>query len=259
MNIYAFGPIAGLLSGAYDAVLSVAHLLVPLIGTPGFALAIVGLTLAVRGALLPLAIAAAKADVGRRRLAPDLTALRRRFASDPARLQRETVELYRREGVSPLAGILPVLAQAPILGLLYGLVTQPVIGGHGNELVSHVVGGAPLAVGLLSDLGTVAWPGMLVNLAVFAVMIVIAELSRREANRRLDLQPPAAVVPPAASGVAGADPMRIARAMSWLSYLSAVFSVIVPLAAAIYLATSALWTLIERRALRHRFGPHAAG
>ena len=245
---------AALLSTAYDAVLALANLIVPIVGTPGFALSIVCLTVLVRSAIAPLSISLAKAEAARRRLAPQLDALRRRFSKDPARLQRESLELYRREGVSPIGGILPVLAQAPVLGLVYGLVTQPLIGGHGNELMTHVLGGAPLGSGILSGLASgasaLAWPAILVNLALFAAMIAVAELSRRQARRRLAATPPVSR-PTSAPGV---DPARLAQRLTWLSYGSAIVSLLVPLAAAIYLCASAAWTLGERHVLNRRFG-----
>ena len=209
--------------------------------------------------MIPLAVSLARADAARRRLAPQLSALRDRFASDPARLQRESGELYRREGISPVAGLLPVLAQAPILGLVYGLVTQPLIGGRSNELMTHLLGTAPLGSGLfdailasagLSASGalTLTWPGALVNVAVFAIMIAVAELSRRQARRRLASAP----LVPSPAGTGGSQ-ARMARMLTWLSYGSAVISLAVPLAAAIYLCASAAWSLGERQILNARF------
>jgi YidC/Oxa1 family membrane protein insertase len=47
--------------------------------------------------------------------------------------------------------------------------------------------------------------------------------------------------------------------MRWLPFLSVGFAAIVPFAAAVYLATSALWTVAERailrRVLRDPFAP----
>jgi YidC/Oxa1 family membrane protein insertase len=45
----------------------------------------------------------------------------------------------------------------------------------------------------------------------------------------------------------------VARLLSWLPFASVIFAAFVPLAATLYLATTTLWTLIERALLRRRF------
>jgi YidC/Oxa1 family membrane protein insertase len=52
-------------------------------------------------------------------LQPQINALRSKYKSDPQRLQRETMELYRKHGVNPVGGCLPMLPQIPIFYALY--------------------------------------------------------------------------------------------------------------------------------------------
>jgi hypothetical protein len=47
-------------------------------------------------------------------LQPQINALRSKYKSDPQRLQRETMELYRANKVNPLGGCLPMVVQIPI-------------------------------------------------------------------------------------------------------------------------------------------------
>src|SRR5262249_57206299 len=57
-----------------------------------------------------------------RKLAPQLTDIRKKYRSDPRQLQAGTMQLYREHGVSPLGGLsgcLPALLQFPILTALY--------------------------------------------------------------------------------------------------------------------------------------------
>src|SRR5262245_57864086 len=84
--------------------------------------AVVAITVAIRAALHPLTRAAVRGERARMRLAPKVTELRRRHAKDPVKAAEETLALHRAEGVSPFAGLLPVLAQAPVFILLYRLV-----------------------------------------------------------------------------------------------------------------------------------------
>ena len=52
-------------------------------------------------------------------LQPQINALRSKYKSDPQRLQRETMELYRANKVNPLGGCLPMVVQVPIFYALY--------------------------------------------------------------------------------------------------------------------------------------------
>ena len=54
-----------------------------------------------------------------KRLAPQMTALRQRHAHDKQRLNQELMALYKREGVNPLSGCLPMLLQIPVFFALY--------------------------------------------------------------------------------------------------------------------------------------------
>ena len=52
---------------------------------------------------------------------PKISALREKYKNDNQRLSRETMKLYKEEGVNPLGGCLPLLLQMPIFISLYNL------------------------------------------------------------------------------------------------------------------------------------------
>jgi len=52
-------------------------------------------------------------------LQPQINALRSKYKSDPQRVQRETMELYREHRVNPLGGCLPMIVQIPVFYALY--------------------------------------------------------------------------------------------------------------------------------------------
>jgi YidC/Oxa1 family membrane protein insertase len=52
-------------------------------------------------------------------LQPQINALRSKYKSDPQRMQKETLELYRKYKVNPMGGCLPMVAQVPIFYALY--------------------------------------------------------------------------------------------------------------------------------------------
>jgi YidC/Oxa1 family membrane protein insertase len=57
-----------------------------------------------------------------RALSPKLTELKEKYADDRQKQSEEMMQLYRREGVNPLGGCLPMLLQLPVfIGLFYAL------------------------------------------------------------------------------------------------------------------------------------------
>ena len=180
MDIFAFPPIAALLEGAYWLVQFLSSLVHPLVGTAAAAVAIVLLTVLVRAVLIPVSASQVKAEWGRRRIAPRLQALQKKYKKNPELLQRKTLELYRSESVSMFGGFLPtLLLQAPVLSLVYALFLHSTIGGHPNDLLTERLGSVPLG----STLWQAGWPGVLVFVGLFCVMGIVAWFSRRTALR----------------------------------------------------------------------------
>lgn len=259
MNIYEFGPIKLLIQGAYWLVTSLSDLLEPLAGAQSAALAIVALTLAVRLLLVPVGRSQAKAAADRQRLAPQLAELKRRY-KNPEVLQRKTMELYRNEKASPFAGCLPVLAQMPVLMAVYGLFILPTINGGPNALLSHTLFGVPLDAQLLGALtgATLTLPHALVGLGIMAIVFAVTLASRKLLTPAADAAQPQPTKP--AAGVPELPDMSgIARAMSFVPFVTVIVAAFVPLAAALYLATTTAWTLCERLVLGKIYGtlPHA--
>lgn len=84
-----------------------------------FGVAVILVTLLVRFAFAPLS---AKAVVAQRKLTalqPKAKEIQEKFKKDRDRQAKELLELYKREKVNPLAGILPILIQIPFLIALY--------------------------------------------------------------------------------------------------------------------------------------------
>ena len=181
LDLYAFPPIAATLDAAYSLLMWLATLLEPLAGPAAAAASVVLLTLLVRAVLVPAGIAQAKAEQTRSRLAPRLRELQRRHRRDPERLQRETMKLYADENTSPLAGCLPMLAQAPVVAIVYALFLHTTIAGHTNVLLAEQLFGVPLGASLLGTIaaGTATASTAGVFAAVVAVIAVVAEITRR--------------------------------------------------------------------------------
>ena len=84
-----------------------------------FGLAIVAFTIVVRLALFPLANKSYKSMAKMRHLAPKIQQMREDYGDDRQRLNKEMMELYKREKVNPAAGCLPILLQIPVFFALY--------------------------------------------------------------------------------------------------------------------------------------------
>ncbi len=84
-----------------------------------FGLAIIGFTILVRLALFPLANKSYKSMGKMKDLAPKIQKMREDFGSDKQKLNKEMMELYKKEKVNPAAGCLPILLQIPVFFALY--------------------------------------------------------------------------------------------------------------------------------------------
>lgn len=84
-----------------------------------FGLAIILLTITVRGLMFPIAQRQFASMAGMRAVQPKMKALQERYKDDKPRLQQEMMALYKSEKINPLAGCLPILLQIPIFYALY--------------------------------------------------------------------------------------------------------------------------------------------
>jgi YidC/Oxa1 family membrane protein insertase len=222
---------------AYYLVSGFTSILTPVLGGLAAVAAIIAFTMAVRVLLMPLSLRALRGQAVQARLAPQLQALRQRYAKQPERLQREMSALYKREGTSLFAGIAPLLLQWPFLSVLYLLFRSPLVGGKPNTLLSHDLLGVPLGTHWLSGAGPASLHGA-VFLGVFALLVGLCWLSAR-LGRLMTAQASGAQAAPGGTGGSG----LLVRA---LPYLTVVIAAFVPLATGIYLLTSLAWSLAER-------------
>src|SRR6202035_2253922 len=97
-------------------------------------LAIIGLTVVIRAALVPLTYRQLKSMQEMQRLAPQISALKEKYKDDKQRQQQEIMNFYRENKINPLASCLPLLLQLPVfISLFYMLRT---------DLKKHICGKA---------------------------------------------------------------------------------------------------------------------
>lgn len=86
---------------------------------PNYGVAIILLTIITKILFYPLTVKSMASMKAMQALQPQINQLRAKYQKDPQRLQRETMELYRKHGVNPMGGCLPMVVQIPIFYALY--------------------------------------------------------------------------------------------------------------------------------------------
>lgn len=84
-----------------------------------FGVAIICLTLIVRGLMFPIAQKQFHSMAAMRKLQPKMKAIQEKYKEDKPRQQQEILKLYQTEKVNPAAGCLPIVIQIPIFYALY--------------------------------------------------------------------------------------------------------------------------------------------
>jgi YidC/Oxa1 family membrane protein insertase len=84
-----------------------------------FGVAILLLTLTIKLIMFPLANKSYESLSKMRKLQPQMEKIKTQFKDDPQKQQQETMALYQREKINPLAGCLPILVQIPVFYALY--------------------------------------------------------------------------------------------------------------------------------------------
>ena len=87
-------------------------------------LSIIGLTLVIRIALIPLFVKQIKSSRNMQLIQPRVRELQKKYGHDRERLAQETMKLYKDSGTNPFASCLPILLQMPIFLALFRLIDQ---------------------------------------------------------------------------------------------------------------------------------------
>jgi YidC/Oxa1 family membrane protein insertase len=130
-------PLGRLLKFIYDFLYG-AHI-------PGsYGIAVILLTLIVRGLLLPLYIKQIQSTSKMAEVAPRLQEIQQKYKNDQRKMQEEMLKLYQETGYNPAGGCWPLLIQAPILFALYYVFQNPLVYvlGKSHQYVRDLITGA---------------------------------------------------------------------------------------------------------------------
>lgn len=125
--------------------------------THNYGWSIIILTFLINLVLFPLSWKSFHSMKMMQKLQPQIEALRKKYRDDPQKLNRELMELYRKEGINPMGGCLPLFFQMPVFFALFTTLRSAI------ELR-----GAPF-IGWINDLSL---PDTLLTLGGFPVHIL---------------------------------------------------------------------------------------
>jgi len=91
-----------------------------------YGVAIILLTVVVKGIFYKLSETQYKSMAGMRRAMPKLQQLKERYGDDRMKLQKATMDLYKKEKINPFGGCLPMLVQMPVFIALYWVLMRSV-------------------------------------------------------------------------------------------------------------------------------------
>jgi YidC/Oxa1 family membrane protein insertase len=108
----SLGAVARLLAFFYD---------LPVVGG-SYGGAIMLLTLTVMVLLMPLTLKATRSTIKMTQMQPKMRQLQKKYKDDKQALNAEMMALYQAEGVNPVGGCLPMLAQLPVFLILFNVL-----------------------------------------------------------------------------------------------------------------------------------------
>jgi YidC/Oxa1 family membrane protein insertase len=209
-------------------------------GGAAWALSIIGLTLVIRAALIPLFVKQIKSSRNMQLIQPKVKELQKKYGHDREKLAQETMKLYKDSGTNPFASCLPILLQMPIFLALFRLLDQASHGKvHGVLTVeqaqqfgqAELFGKVPISATFLKADGNVA-------VMVVAAILVVAMTATTFLTQR---QLMSKNMP--ADALTGPYAQQQKMLLYVLPVVFAVGGIAFPIGVLLYWTTSNLWTM----------------
>ncbi|MBI4403498.1 MAG: membrane protein insertase YidC [Deltaproteobacteria bacterium] len=91
-----------------------------------YGVAIILLTLVVRGLFYPLSLKSYRSMKSMQKLQPQIAALKEKYKDDKEKLSREQIALFKTHKVNPAGGCVPMLIQLPVFIALYAVLANSI-------------------------------------------------------------------------------------------------------------------------------------
>src|SRR5512144_1267915 len=201
-------------------------------------LSIIGLTVVIRAALIPLFVRQIKSSRNMQLLPPKVKELQKKYGHDRERLAQETMALYKETGTNPFASCLPILLQMPIFLALFRLLSnaaKDIPKGVLTQEQAQQFSQATLFGAHLSDT-FVSSPDL--NVRILAAFLVLAMTATTFLTQR---QLMSKNMP--ADAMSGPYAQQQKMLLYVLPVVFAVGGIAFPIGVLIYWTTSNLWTM----------------
>ena len=209
-------------------------------------LSIIGLTVTIRAALIPLFVKQIKSSRNMQLLQPKMKELQKKYGHDRQRLAEESMKLYKETGTNPFASCLPLLLQMPVFFALFRLVDHAAKQGTGNGFLtdtlarqfqnSEIFGRIPITESFWQARTWGDTPNglvMVVALVLFVCMIATTFTTQRQLMTKNMPE----------SAMSGPYAQQQKMLLYVLPFVFAVTGVAFPIGVVMYWTTSNLWTM----------------
>ena len=205
-------------------------------------LSIIGLTVVIRAALIPLFVKQIKSSRNMQLLQPRVKELQKKYGHDRERLAQETMALYKETGTNPFASCLPLILQMPIFLSLFRLIDNAANGTAKGTLTTAQVFslqhakifGAPIAASFTKNEG-------IVNVQILAAVLVVAMTATTFMTQR---QLMSKNMP--TDAMSGPYAQQQKMLLYVLPLVFAVGGIAFPIGVLFYWTTSNLWTMAQQ-------------
>ncbi|MGZ4580027.1 MAG: membrane protein insertase YidC [Nocardioidaceae bacterium] len=202
-------------------------------------LSIIGLTLVIRAALIPLFVKQIKSSRNMQLLQPKVKELQKKYGHDRERLAQETMALYKETGTNPFASCLPLILQMPIFLALFRLIDNAANGTakgvltltQVHQLQTGTIFGAPISDSFTHN-------GGIVSVRILAAVLVVAMTATTFLTQR---QLMSKNMP--ADAMSGPYAQQQKMLLYVLPLVFAVGDIAFPIGVLFYWTTSNLWTM----------------
>ena len=209
-----------------------------------WALAIIGLTMVIRAALIPLFVKQIKSSRNMQLIQPKVRELQKKYSHDREKLAQETMALYRETGTNPFASCLPILLQMPIFLALFRLIDLAAKGEKRGVLTDDQVASlsqAKLFGAQISQSFTGAEGDTTSQVRILAAILVVAMTATTFLTQR---QLMTKNMP--ADALTGQYAQQQKILLYVLPVVFAVGGIAFPIGVLLYWTTSNLWTMCQQ-------------
>ena len=213
-------------------------------GGAAWLLSIVGLTLVIRAALIPLFVKQIKSSRNMQLIQPKVRELQKKYGHDRERLAQETMKLYKDSGTNPFASCLPILLQMPIFLSLFRMLDQASKYGKAHGFLTTDLAkqfGDSKLFDVIPVSGTFIKNGGVTGVMVVAAILVVAMTATTFLTQR---QLMSKNMP--ADALSGPYAQQQKMLLYVLPVVFAVGGIAFPIGVLVYWTVSNLWTMCQQ-------------